>query len=379
MKNLDHDLPFRVRRLAEKELLVGPPGRGPLVLGPRRSTDARALPAALREAGPAIVRSLCAFGFVLLRGFAIRTPADFERATRGIVGLRAIPSYLCMEPGRERLDGTQTVLCTNRGFRTGGGWSITGFHSENYYAPEVPNFQAFCCLSEPRLGGETAFVNMAAVYAALSPELRERLEARPYLARIQPLAEVAACQGVDVDTMRRYCREADLRLEMIGGVESLVTCKAPVVEHPFDGRRSLQVNASGEIPGLHARLAAALLPLYDEWEWTLHRLVWRSRQQRPRQRGTDPGPTPAPRGPGLPPPLAAAFNPALVDHLARAMCRQVTVFPWQRGDIVLFDNLQLLHAGLPGLGRRELAVQVFNPSIAQDHGTGVGRGPLPRR
>jgi hypothetical protein len=39
--------------------------------------------------------------------------------------------------------------------------------------------------------------------------------------------------------------------------------------------------------------------------------------------------------------------------------------------VLLFDNLRVAHAGLPGLGPRELAVQMYNSIILRPDGSGL--------
>jgi hypothetical protein len=43
------------------------------------------------------------------------------------------------------------------------------------------------------------------------------------------------------------------------------------------------------------------------------------------------------------------------------MWRHMSVLTWQEGDLLIFDNRQVLHAGMPGSGPRELRVLMFNP------------------
>ena len=50
-----------------------------------------------------------------------------------------------------------------------------------------------------------------------------------------------------------------------------------------------------------------------------------------------------------------------VEALATSVWKHCTVFSWRRDDILIFDNLQMLHAGMPGFGARELRVIMCNP------------------
>lgn len=61
------------------------------------------------------------------------------------------------------------------------------------------------------------------------------------------------------------------------------------------------------------------------------------------------------------PRIRELLQPGDVESIAAAIGNHTSVFTWRQGDVVIFDNTQLLHAGMPGLGRRELAVILANP------------------
>jgi len=47
-------------------------------------------------------------------------------------------------------------------------------------------------------------------------------------------------------------------------------------------------------------------------------------------------------------------------ELASAMREHFTPCDWQLGDLLLVDNLQMLHSGMPGIGSRKLGVMLCN-------------------
>jgi len=47
------------------------------------------------------------------------------------------------------------------------------------------------------------------------------------------------------------------------------------------------------------------------------------------------------------------------------------VFTWRRGDVLLIDNLQVHHAGMPGFGPRDIKVIMGNP-VPLGHANGGG-------
>jgi hypothetical protein len=47
--------------------------------------------------------------------------------------------------------------------------------------------------------------------------------------------------------------------------------------------------------------------------------------------------------------------------LAAAVRRRFSSFRWQRGDVLLVDNLKMAHSGMPGFGPRRLRAMICNP------------------
>lgn len=56
---------------------------------------------------------------------------------------------------------------------------------------------------------------------------------------------------------------------------------------------------------------------------------------------------------------------------ALAIWRHCYAFTWKQGDVLIFDNLQMLHTGMPGWGSRELRVMLCNP-VALPYSVGPG-------
>ena len=54
------------------------------------------------------------------------------------------------------------------------------------------------------------------------------------------------------------------------------------------------------------------------------------------------------------------FDPQEVKMVAQAMRRRYSSFTWERGDILVIDNLKMAHAGMPGLGPRNLKALICN-------------------
>ena len=88
--------------------------------------------------------------------------------------LRSMRDSFMSEAGRVNVPGSKRVLHTNAIVKTGGTIMLGGFHSENYYAGDIPSFISFCCLEEPWMGGETGMVHMARAYEELGDAVKAR-------------------------------------------------------------------------------------------------------------------------------------------------------------------------------------------------------------
>ena len=354
----------------------------PLVIEASESRDASFLKRFLATHSDDLHAALQRHGAVVLRGFAVHTDRDFEDCLLAIRGFRAMNGYFMAEPGRDRADGSDNVFHTNTRFKTGGSFHIGGFHSENYYSTDVPRFQSFWCKKAPWLGGETALVNMANAYSDLPAALRSRLEAQPACSDAWPIAQIADRYQLPETEIERFCERMGLPIVQHGQSKLVVLYKPSVYVQPQTRKRSLQVNLSAELTGLDEAIRTLLSSRYRGWKWALHRLGWRhpawakillaleylprlvlaprvlkelvgSLLRGVRARAGDPPPR-LPR-------LADVAEDVELDTLALAIVAQTSLLSWQRGDILIFDNCQLLHSGMPGFGPRELRVMLFNP------------------
>jgi len=368
----------------------------PLVFEARGGSSMDALVAFLRLESDSIRATLDDHGAILLRGFAIRSEVDFSRTISSIRGFHPMAGYFMAEPGRSLAAGHSNVFHTNTIFRTGGSFAKpgTGFHSENYYTADTPAFQSFWCKRRPSFGGETALVHMPRAYAELPASARAKLEAAPVCTPTAwEISSVAQRYGLSHEVLEQYLsRQPGIRIESVSGHRFVVMDKPIVFQHPRTGKRTFSANISGEIPELSRFMLGYLMPHYQSKAWALHRLVWKhARAQRlaftihntPRLLYYHPERILRPsllqalerrkhRSGALPGEearrsllvgFASRLDLSEVQALATAMWKNCSVFSWQAGDALIWDNMQMLHTGMPGLGRRELRVMLCNPVV----------------
>lgn len=384
-----------VRHLHPAEQSAVGAARGvPLVIEPKDRSDVAFLSAVFAEHSDAVKRAIFDHGAILIRGFQLREPSDFETLVLSLRGLRAMSGYFMKEKGRDMVSGTKHVFETNTVVKSGGDWRFGGFHSENYYTFDVPHIQAFCCFKAPWFGGETALVHMANAYREFDDDLKARLEATPCQVMAIPVDKIAARYKLSEETVERFFDEEHIEtiaLKDDGNRKWIVGYKPSVYQHPYTKRASLQVNLSIELPEVNNMALEHFSAGYQSMQWSLHRLAWkhttvrlflsylshlpRALQHRSllgsfimepiRQRANGlmgkPGipPKRATPPPGLR--LKELLEPRHVRTLADALWRHSSAFAWKPGDVLVFDNLQMLHAGMPGFGPRLIRVMMCNP------------------
>ncbi|WP_394831233.1 TauD/TfdA family dioxygenase [Pendulispora rubella] len=350
----------------------------PVVIEAHRFRDVRTLREFLVTHSAALKDTMYEHGAILLRGFDVQRDEDFEGIVTSLDATRPMSGYFMSEPGRDKIAGTRAVFNTNSFYKTGGGLHLGGFHSENFYSTDVPAVQSFWCKEPPSLGGETALVQSTHMYADLPDALKQKFEGERVLAGILPLSTVAARYRLSVDAVKAFCLEAGLEVKG----DSVLVHKPAVYKHWCTGRLALQINFSSEIKGLDAALRRLIAPSYRGLRWALPRLGWRY----PAVAALLPaleswrlalqvlvggmaalagrvfGKHAAANGPAASTGrIAERLTPEDVETLAAAIWRHTSVFTWKRGDVLIFDNLQLLHAGMPGRGRREIRVMMCDP------------------
>ena len=356
----------------------------PLVIEPLRSRDSTCLQEVLASHSPQIMEDIARHGAVLLRGFDLTSPADFEREVLSIRGMRGLNEVLMSEAGRTVVKGTRFVLFTNANYKTGGTLEHPMFHTENYYVADVPHYISFFCIKPSWLGGETGLLNTARLYADLPDTLRAKLEQQPFAVREYSVADVAARYGLSPEEVQEFCTRSGVPTTTRDGRQSMMVYKPSVVEHPTTHERAFVINFGGELNsvGLGPSVAAAFAEDYAGSRWLVHRFHWRFPSVIPSatlfgglfvrplaawpylgfkisrlftRRGNKKGgsSTAGARVGGL-------FERDEIEILARAMRRRYSSFLWKRGDLLILDNLTMAHAGMPGFGPRNLKALICN-------------------
>lgn len=311
-----------------------------------------------------VLEQVTTHGAVLFRGFRVGSEKEFEDAILGVSGMRAMSSYfLHWEDMRSVTEGTECVFSTNDLYKTGGSWFIDGVHTENYYNVDVPRFVSFFCKTPSWVGGETGLIDMREVYANLPAILQEHLERQTYEVRSFPVSAVADGYAVSLDTALRLCRQVGMEIREDGAKDVYAILFKPSV---FDQAGSLSpaltVNVSLEIPGLPTAVVANFRHRYSGFRWLLHRFAWDHPRLVRFIRNWRHGSTAkASTTFDSDARVGSVFSTEDVQHVARSISQHYYPCSWQRGDVLIIDNTQIAHTGMPGHGPRLLRVLLTNP------------------
>lgn len=373
--------------------------------GAERSEEA--LCAYLRSHGPAVASLVRAHGAVLIRGFEVRGARGFSRAMRAASpALRPMADVFLAEDGRARVAGEACCLQTNAFKRTGGYLRQEVVpHAENYYSTDVPEIVGFFCEEAPRSGGETGLFCAVRTLALLPRALSEKLASERFDAQLFCSgAELArACglpRGAGADELGRAAAARGVAscapVRSMPSTLELRIRKPSIVVGPGvrRSRRALCINAAelGAV-GLAALAHELERRVYSQRPgWWLHRQLWRCVRALPplgrvlswvegcsvalrapvawlrfagraRTRAAAAARSSGVRADGSARTLRAALRLHEAEAIGRALGRSVSLFSWRAGDILLVDNLTVLHDGMPGRPweARSLVAMLFNP------------------
>lgn len=366
----------------DERLIASEETEMPLVFEAKERTDVKFLQDFLKNNSEDLMKDVAKYGALLFRGFDIQSDSDFEKAILSINDLQGISEAFMAEQGRERVGDLKYVLHTNTIFKTGGTLYLGGFHSENYYNPDVPGFISFCCLKPSVAGGETGLINMEKVYGHLNEELKKKLEDRACLVGKWLVSDVANRYKISVEALEEVCRQFDLPIVGEGGDRLILMHKPNVFLHPVTQKKALQINFFS-LPTLDRVLRKSFLEDYQGKTWFWHRFVWKlphsifkaienafvfvatllhspkeqlkiAASKKKTQKAFEKLAEKFAK-------VSACFSEKDIDQLSGLMRNFYCSTLWKKGDILLVDNRKVAHAGMPGAGPRLVRALISNP------------------
>ncbi|MBA2655946.1 MAG: TauD/TfdA family dioxygenase [Tatlockia sp.] len=367
----------------DERLILSDDNDMPLVIEAKIATSPLFLQNFLRSNSTIILEDIVTYGAVLLRGFDINSDEDFEKTVLSIEGFRGISDAFMSEEGRTHVGNLNYVLHTNSVYKTGGTVYLGGFHSENYYSPDVPAYISFCCHKPSSVGGETGLVNMEKIYQHLDEKLKTKLKKNSFFVSKWLISDVAERYQISTDLIEKIGQHFGLPILAAGKDKFILMYKPNIFEHPETKKNAIQINLF-ELPSLNAELRKCFTKDYSEETWFWHRFFWKL--PRPVLKIIEffyiifasffSSPKNAIKilRSKLKTYLASRKLPAFdqrrvgqcfsktdIKKLAQLIRSNYSSCLWKSGDILLVDNRKIMHAGMPGAGPRVVRAMICNP------------------
>jgi alpha-ketoglutarate-dependent taurine dioxygenase len=273
-------------------------------------------------------------GGVLLRGFAVRTPADFRRFAQ--TQIAQLLNY--DERSTPRSSGGEENVFTSTEYPSD---QAIELHNEMSYAHSWPMRIAFYSHRTAPTGGATTISDSRRIHDLMPAPIREAIQAkgvayvRNFGAGID-LTWQEAFQTSDAAAVEQYCSRAGISYEWLADGRLRTTQVRPgILRHPVTGEQVWFNSAHMFHPaGLAPAVQRSLNDLFDEHSLPRNALF----------------------GDGTP-------IPAQTIETIRAVCREATVrFAWQDGDVMLLDNMLASHGRDPYEGPRQVLVAFGDPA-----------------
>lgn len=278
-------------------------------------------------------------GAVLLRGFRVVDHTDFHAVMRALspqildYGERSSPRSLVSEgvytsteyPAQERILP----------------------HNEQSYTDDWPTRIVFFCEHPPARDGRTPLVDSRRVLGRLRPETVDRFRrtgvryARNYLPGIS-LPWQEAFQTDSRSEVDAYCRRAGITAEWVSDDQLRTTQVRPAVRaHPVSGEETWFNHAHFfHVSSLPEEVGTALLEALGEEDLPYNTYY----------------------GDG------AAIEEDVLDEIRRAMDAETVSFDWQRGDVLVVDNMITAHARESFEGPRRILTAMSDPISTVENG-----------
>ncbi|MBL4585565.1 MAG: TauD/TfdA family dioxygenase [Flavobacteriales bacterium] len=306
----------------------------------------------------AIKQDLIKQGSILIRGFNIRTPEEFEVVA------------LALEPGlQNNYAGTSPRNSRTKFVHSAS--ELPGFypimqHCEMCFLPTAPRFLFFYCSVEPKDGGETPICDFRKVYEQMDPAIRDEFETKG-VRYIRNYSGPETRSGSDFFQLKKWdelfkttdhaeveleCEKNEIRPTWMSDDRLRLLNERPAVQqHPETGEKvwynHLQVfhreAAAIEYGHIHnhrkdlfslkyligLKLITFFKRLFKKPETEAMHVVFKDGSVVPK---------------------------SYVQHVSDLIWKNMVITPWKVGDVLMIDNFSTSHGRLPYRGPRDILV-----------------------
>jgi len=267
------------------------------------------------------------FGGILFRGFGIASADELARLIEALAGKpleyheRSSPRT---EVGRHVYTSTEYPARKN-----------INLHNENSYQDNWPLKIFFLCMTPAQRGGMTPIADCRRVLARLSPETRQRFMTKKWMLVRNfndgfGLSWQVVFQSEDPVAVERYCRENHIQVEWKDDQRlRTTTTRSAIVRHPHTGEQIWFNHVMFfHVSSFEAGLRNALLQEFGQHDLPSNTFF----------------------GDG------SFIESDVMDEIRAAYERETVMFPSQRGDLLVLDNMLVAHGRTPYEGPRQILV-----------------------
>ena len=282
-----------------------------------------------------IEEQVMAHGGLLFRGFNIHTASDFEALIRTIAG--DLLEY------RERSSPRSEVadhVYTSTDYPAD---QTIFLHNENSYQHTWPLRIFFFCLTPAEQGGETPIADCRKIFARIDPRIRQRfIEKRVMYVRNfgegMGLPWQTVFQTTDRQVVEKHCQSVGIKVEWKDNNRLRTrTIRPAVTSHPRTGELVWFNHATFfHVTTLPPSIRESMLAEFTE----------------------DDLPTNTYYGDGTP------IEPSVLDELREIYRQETVAFPWEKGDVLMLDNMLAAHGRAPFAGTRKVLVGMTDATSA---------------
>ncbi|MBH8561818.1 TauD/TfdA family dioxygenase [Nostoc sp. CENA67] len=271
-------------------------------------------------------------GAILFRGFNVETVAGFEQVIKAI----------CFEALEYRYRASPRTQVSDRIYTSTDYPADQSIfpHNEHAYSPTFPLKIFFFCLTPAQQGGETPIGSCREIFERIDPKIRERFMEKKvmYMRNFGDgfgLPWQTVFQTNEKAKVEEYCRIHDIKVEWKDGERLRTRQVGPaVVKHPRTGELVWFNHATFfHVSTLEKNTREALLAGFKEEDL----------------------PTNTYYGDGSP------IEPSVLESLREVYQQAMVTFPWQKGDILMLDNMLAVHGRRPFVGPRQVLVGMAEP------------------
>ncbi|MEQ9619072.1 MAG: TauD/TfdA family dioxygenase [Deltaproteobacteria bacterium] len=290
-----------------------------------------------------IDQSLLKYGGILFRNFNLEGIEEFE----GIVG----ENYGSLLEYNDR--------ATPRSQVKGKVYTATDYppeqeillHNESSFAARFPGKIFFYCVTASEEGGETPLADVRKVYKRLDPSIRKPFEekgvlyVRNFSGGPFGFSWQEVYQTQDKSEMERFCRESDIEYEWIDNNKVRTRQLRPAIaKHPVSGEFVWLNHATVlSVFAIEPKLQQMLLKFFKEKDLPNNTYY----------------------GDG------SSIDKETITKLREAYDTETVSFPWERGDVLMLDNMIVAHGRRPYSGSRKIVVAMANPTTWKELETSI--------